>query len=59
MPQAAEAIAMAKPEVIATQLVGSEAPPAPACANAAGATKATARSANRIIEYFFIVYLLR
>jgi hypothetical protein len=59
MPQNAEAIAMAKPEVMATQLVGSAAPPAAVCANAAGATKATARSANRIIEYFFIVYLLR
>jgi hypothetical protein len=59
MPQAAEAIAMAKPEVMATQLVGSTAPAAPVCANAAGAMKANAISANRIIEYFFIVFLLR
>jgi hypothetical protein len=59
MPQAAEAIAMAKPEVMATQLVPSAAATAPVCANAAGARKATARSANRIIEYFLIVFLLR
>jgi hypothetical protein len=59
MPQAAEAIAMAKPEVMATQFVGSAAVVAPVCANAAGAMNASASSANRIIEYFFIVFLLR
>src|ERR1700739_2478272 len=54
MPQNAEAIAMAKPDVMATQLVGSAAPGAPPWANAAGARNATASKANKITENFFI-----
>src|SRR5713226_5475501 len=59
MPQNPEAMAMAKPEVMATQLVPDAAPPAASCAKAAGATNANANSTSHIIANFFILLLLR